>query len=54
MYSYIEPQDNSTDKITCGPISFNKNFTERCDKWVYDETEKTIVNDVSDPAQLTF
>lgn len=41
---------NSTDATineTCNPESFDKSSKEKCNKWVFGETERTIVNDVN-------
>lgn len=32
---------------TCKRESFNVNSKKKCNKWVFGETERTIVNDVS-------
>lgn len=32
---------------TCGPELFNISSQVKCHKWVFDDKEKTIVNDVS-------
>jgi hypothetical protein len=31
---------------TCPTIWFNHDTKEKCDKWIFDENERTIVNDV--------
>lgn len=31
---------------TCLPDAFDTNSEERCDRWIFDDNEKTIVNDV--------
>lgn len=48
-YSMLQ-NNNDTDAVvagTCSPKAFDINFKEKCDKWVFGETETTIVNDVS-------
>jgi len=50
MYRYVALTTNSTDisaNSTCKPESFNLSSKKKCNKWVFGETERTIVNDVS-------
>lgn len=49
MYRF-EPRTNRTGisaNSTCNPESFNLSSKMKCNKWVFDKTERTIVNDVS-------
>lgn len=39
--------NSSSFNNTCGPKSFDINSHEKCDKWVFADTERTIVSDVS-------
>lgn len=51
MYHYSVPQNNSGTyaivNSTCNPEAFDTHFEKKCEKWVFDESELTIVNDVS-------
>ncbi|VVC33623.1 Sugar transporter, conserved site,Major facilitator superfamily domain,Major facilitator, sugar [Cinara cedri] len=50
MYPYIGPQNSSTENNTkCASTSFSKNASDliECKKWVFEDTEKTIVTDFS-------
>lgn len=48
-YRFVQ-KINETDDFTndtCVPSDFDINSQEKCNKWVFGETERTIVNDVS-------
>lgn len=48
-YHHSVHNANDTDIFVngiCSPETFDTNSKEKCDQWVFGETEKTIVNDV--------
>lgn len=49
MYQFVS-QNNTTDvdNKACKLNSFDKNTKTKCQKWVYDTDENTIVKDVSE------
>lgn len=44
---YVFKNNNTISNETC-PAHWFGNEEERCNQWVFDETERTIVNDVSE------
>lgn len=50
MYRYVSQTTNGTvisANSMCREGSFNVSSKKKCNKWVFDEMERTIVNDVS-------
>lgn len=48
-YHHSVQKTNGTDTFIdgiCSPKTFDTNSKEKCDVWVFGETERTIVNDV--------
>lgn len=45
MYEFINATDGN-ENSTCESKMFDRRFIKQCDRWVFGETEKTIVNDV--------
>lgn len=52
-YHYRQANGSDTSaNNTCNFEAFDVNSKEKCNKWVFGETERTIVNDVSAPVVL--
>lgn len=46
-YNYNSPPGEMGTNGTCLPKFFDTNSKQKCDMWVFEDTERTIVNDVS-------